>query len=66
MSIAVHGAAATPASLPMTAAAAEPPSWWSWVCPRCGRAYDAALDTCLADGTPLREVGCSMPFIWIG
>ena len=39
---------------------------WAWQCPRCGDSYDSELDVCIKDGIPLRMVGHSLPFIWIG
>jgi hypothetical protein len=45
---------------------ADPSVWWDWECPCCGRSYPAELKVCLEDGTPLRKVGCSLPFLWIG
>jgi hypothetical protein len=41
-------------------------SWWAWECPCCGSSYEAELDACIEDGSALRKVGFSLPFIWIG
>jgi hypothetical protein len=39
---------------------------WAWECPGCGESYGADVELCAEDGTPLRKVGFSLPFIWIG
>ncbi|HEY8202278.1 MAG TPA: hypothetical protein VII47_13115 [Actinomycetota bacterium] len=39
---------------------------WMRECPCCGRFCEAELDACIDDGTSLRKVGISLPFIWIG
>jgi hypothetical protein len=44
----------------------ESGTWWAWECPHCGRQYETELHVCIEDGTPLRRVGFSLPFIWIG
>jgi hypothetical protein len=41
-------------------------AWWAWECPSCGKSYEADLHVCENDGTPLRGVQFSLPFIWIG
>lgn len=46
--------------------ATETGVWWVWECPCCGRSYEAELHVCIDDGTLLRKVGHSLPFIWIG
>jgi hypothetical protein len=46
--------------------ATETDAWWAWECPCCGRSYESELRVCIDDGTLLRKVGHSLPFIWIG
>jgi hypothetical protein len=75
MSIAVHppsldpGPAITVDGLALCDPGEGTGAWWVWECPCCGRTFEAELDACdvcIEGGSPLRKVGCSLPFIWIG
>lgn len=44
----------------------EPASWSERRCPACERPYGQARLRCPADGSLLRSVDVSLPFVWLG
>jgi hypothetical protein len=44
----------------------EPVVWTERQCPSCLSSYPRTVPVCPADGTKLRRVEVSLPFIWIG
>jgi hypothetical protein len=44
----------------------EPVAWWERQCPSCGRSFTREVNVCPSDGTSLRRVAVSLPFLWLG